>query len=93
MPKSFEEFHVWQKSREVAKYVYALTRKEAFSRDFTLFDQIKRSSTSIMYNLFEGFERGSNAEFIQFLFISKSSAGETKSQFYIAHDQDYITKI
>ena len=91
MPRSFEELPVWQKARELVKYVYTLTRKEAFSRDFTLVDQIRRSSSSVMYNIAEGFERGSNAEFIQFLYISKGSAGETRTQLYVAIDQDYIT--
>jgi four helix bundle protein len=91
MPKSFEELPVWQKARELVKYVYTLTRKESFSKDFTLVDQIRRSSTSVMYNISEGFERGSNTEFIQFLFISKGSSGETRSQFYVALDQGYIS--
>jgi len=91
MPKSFEELPVWQKARELVKYVYDLTRKEAFGRDFSLVDQIRRASTSAMYNIAEGFERGSNTEFIQFLYISKGSAGETRTQFYVAFDQKYIT--
>jgi four helix bundle protein len=91
MPKSFEEFPVWQKARELVKYVYDLTKKEPFSRDFSLVDQIRRASTSVMFNTAEGFERGSNTEFIQFLYIAKGSAGEARAQFYVALDQDYIT--
>jgi four helix bundle protein len=92
MPKSFEELPVWQKARELVNYVYKLTRKDAFSRDFSLVDQIRRSSASVMNNIAEGFERGSNTEFIQFLYISKGSAGETRTQLYIASDQEYISK-
>jgi four helix bundle protein len=91
VPKSFEELPVWQKARELVKYIYDLTKKEAFSRDFSLVDQIRRSSTSVMFNTAEGFERGSNTEFIQFLYISKGSAGETRAQLYVALDQEYIT--
>jgi four helix bundle protein len=91
MPKSFEELPVWQKARELVKYVYDLTKREPFCRDFSLVDQIRRSSTSVMFNTAEGFERGSNTEFIQFLYISKGSAGETRAQFYVTLDQDYIT--
>ncbi|MBM4330700.1 MAG: four helix bundle protein [Deltaproteobacteria bacterium] len=91
MPKSFEELPVWQKAREMVKYVYDLTKKELFCRDFSLVDQIRRSSTSVMYNISEGFERGSNTEFIQFLFIAKGSAGEARAQFYVALDQEYIS--
>lgn len=92
MPKSFEELPLWQKARELVNYVYKLTRKDAFSRDFSLVDQIRRSSASVMNNIAEGFERGSNTEFIQFLYISKGSAGETRTQLYIALDQEYISK-
>jgi four helix bundle protein len=91
MPKSFEELPVWQKARELVKYVYDLTKKEPFCKDFSLVDQIRRASTSVMFNTAEGFERGSNTEFIQFLYIAKGSAGETRAQFYVALDQDYIT--
>jgi four helix bundle protein len=91
MPKSFEELPVWQKAREIVKYVYGFTKKEPFCKDFSLVDQMRRSSTSVMFNTAEGFERGSNAEFIQFLYIAKGSAGETRAQFYAALDQDYIT--
>ncbi|MEW6586641.1 MAG: four helix bundle protein [Nitrospirota bacterium] len=91
MPKSFEELPVWQKARALVNHIYALTKKEAFSRDFSLVDQIRRASGSVMNNIAEGFERGSNAEFIQFLYISKGSAGETRTQLYIALDQNYVT--
>ncbi|MCX8031574.1 MAG: four helix bundle protein [Thermodesulfovibrionales bacterium] len=92
MPKNFEELPVWQKSRELVNYIYSLTRKDVFNRDFSLVDQIRRASASVMSNIAEGFERGSNAEFIQFLYISKGSAGEVRTQLYIAFDQGYISK-
>ncbi|NWF92971.1 MAG: four helix bundle protein [Syntrophaceae bacterium] len=91
MPKTFEELPVWQKARELVQYVYDLTKKEPFCRDFSLVDQIRRASTSAMFNISEGFERGSNSEFIQFLYISKGSSGEVRTQFYVALDQKYIT--
>ena len=86
MAKSFEDLPVWQRARELVKYIYTLTRKEAFSRDFSLVDQIRRSSASVMNNIAEGFERDGNKEFIQFLYITKGSSGEIKSQLYRALD-------
>lgn len=91
MARTFEDLPVWQKARELVKYIYQITAKGTFSKDSSLVDQIRRASTSVMSNIAEGFERGSNAEFIQFLYISKGSAGETRTQLYIARDQGFIT--
>lgn len=93
MPKSFEDLPVWRRSRELVQYIYNVTKKEAFSKDFSLVDQIRRAGTSVMSNIAEGFERGSNSEFIHFLYIAKGSAGETRTQLYIAFDQGYIAPV
>ena len=45
-----------------------------------------------MSNIAEGFSRKSNKEFIQYLYIAKSSAAEVQSQLYVALDQAYITQ-
>jgi four helix bundle protein len=88
----FEDIIAWQKARELCKLINVLTDKQKFSKDFKLISQIKGSSGSAMDNIAEGFERGGNKEFIQFLFISKGSAGETRSQLYRALDNNYITE-
>ena len=88
----FEDLKSWQKARELCNEIYSLTEKERFNRDFSLRDQINRSSGSVMDNIAEGFDRNSNKEFKQFLFISKGSCSEVKSQLYRALDRKYITK-
>ncbi len=87
----YEEIQGWQKARELTKFIYAITKQRAFARDFGLKDQIRRAAISTMSNIAEGFERGGKAEFIHFLSIAKSSAGEVQSQLYAALDQEYIT--
>jgi len=92
MAKTFEEMPVWQKARELVNFIYRVTRKQDVCKDFSLVDQIRRAVISVMSNIAEGFERGSNTEFIQFLFIAKGSAGEVRTQLYIAFDLGYITQ-
>lgn len=87
----FEDIKAWQLARELCKQINELTQYAAFSKDFKLVGQIKGSSGSVMDNIAEGFERGGNKEFVQFLSISKGSAGEVKSQLYRVLDNKYIT--
>ena len=51
--KNFEDLDCWKKARELAGYIYELTRKEKFSRDFGLRDQIQRATGSVMHNIIE----------------------------------------
>ena len=86
----FEDLECWQATRELTKYVYKLTKKEEFSRDFELVRQIRKSSVSSMGNTAEGFHRNSNKDFMRFLGYSRSSIAETISHSYVAFDQEYI---
>lgn len=90
MARSFEEMEVWRTARELVKLVYDITMKPQFCKDYSLVEQIRRASVSAMSNIVEGFERGLNTEFIQFLYIAKGSAGEVRTQLYVALDQGYI---
>ena len=90
--KRFEDLEVWKDSRIVDKKIFDLTCGEKFKFDYEFVRQIRKSSGSCMDNIAEGFERGSNKEFIQFLYISKGSIGESRSQSYRALDRGYITE-
>ena len=89
---NFEKLNIWQNARELVKMIYGFTRQEKFTKDYSLIGQITRASVSIMSNIAEGFERGSNKEFIQFLYIAKGSCGEVRSQIYVAFDLRYISE-
>lgn len=88
MAKSFEELYIWKRSRHLSNEIF---------KDFETFkifgfrDQIMRATLSIMNNISEGFERGSDRDFIKFLYYSKGSAAEVRSMLYLALDRNYIS--
>ena len=90
--KRFEDMEIWKMARKLCKDIYELSIQQEFRKNYSLVDQIRRSSGSVMDNIAEGYERDGHKEFIQFLYISKASAGETRSQLYRAYDCKLITK-
>ena len=89
----FEEIAAWQEARKLVRMVYEVIRKsKEFQKDFRLVNQIQDASVSTMSNIAEGFSRKGNKEFMQFLFISKSSASEVQSHLYVALDQGYVAE-
>jgi four helix bundle protein len=89
----FEDLDIWKEARVLCKVIFEITSIDPFNIDFKFRDQIRASSGSIMDNIAEGFERGGNKEFINFLGFAKGSCGETRSQSYRAFDFGYIDKI
>ena len=87
---SFEEIKAWIKARELNSEIYVISNKGLFKTDYDLKSQIRRSCISISSNIAEGFERETTKEFIRFLFVAKGSAGEFRSQLYLAKDLNYI---
>ncbi len=85
-----EDIDAWKKAREMARQIYRVTATGQFARDFGLRNQIREASVSVMSNIAEGFERGGDKEFRQFLAYAKGSAGEFKAQLYVALDVGYL---
>jgi four helix bundle protein len=85
----FENVLSWQKSKELAIYIYKLFDD---SRDFGFRDQIQRAVISISNNIAEGFERASGKELRYFLYIAKGSCGEVRSMANIALELNYISR-
>ena len=90
--KCFEDVEAWKLAREFYNVIGNFIEEGRFKKNFSLIDQIERSSGSVMDNIAEGFERGSRGEFIVFLGYAKGSAGEARSQLYRAFDRKYISK-
>ncbi len=86
----FEDVRAWQQARELSNLVYGLTEQGRFAKDFRLRDQIQGATGSIMHNIAEGFDDGSDAEFIRFLKYARRSASEVQSEIYLALDRKYV---
>ena len=86
----FEEINAWQETKKLTNMVYEVTKHQNFAKDFGLRDQIRRATISIMSNIAEGYESQSKDDFVRFLYYAKRSAGEVRSELYVARDQKYL---
>ena len=88
MGRSFENLRIWIEARAFVVEIYSLMKD---NRDFGFKDQIQRASVSIMNNIAEGSESGSDRTYIRYLNISKGSCSEVKSMLYLCEDMKYCT--
>ena len=86
----FEDLQSWQRARQLTNLVYDLTEHPKFTKDFRLSNQIQGAAGSVMHNIAEGFDSGTNTEFVRFLKMSRRSASEVQSELYLALDRKYI---
>ena len=85
----FEEIISWKKAKELNIIIYSLG---LLKNDHSFRDQLQRASVSIMNNIAEGYERQTNKEFRNFLYIAKGSCGELRSMLYLALELHYISQ-
>lgn len=90
--KLFTDLKIWQRARAWSKAIFTDTKNAAFARDYRLVHQVNDSSDSVMSNIAEGFGRGTQGEFIQFLGYAIGSLNETQSHLCAAYDREYLTK-
>lgn len=90
--EKFEDIEAWKEARELTEEVYRITKTKAFDRDIGLREQLRRAAVSVMANIAEGFDCGSDREFVKFLGYSMRSASELQSHLYVALDQKYLSR-
>ena len=86
---SFESLRVWQNARDLVNLVYDLMED---NKNYGFRDQIQRASVSIMNNIAEGYESGTDAKYANFLHIAKGSCSEVRSMLYVCLDRKYCSK-
>ena len=90
MDRSFEGLRVWQQSRTFVNSIYDIMEQV---RDYGFRDQIQRAAVSIMNNIAEGAESGSDAKYVNFLQISRGSCSEVRSMLYLCLDRKMIDQV
>lgn len=85
----FEDILSWKKASELTVGIYQILKS---NKDYSFKDQIQRASVSIMNNIAEGFERHSNKDFMNFLYIAKGSCGETRSMLVLGNKLGYFNQ-
>jgi four helix bundle protein len=75
----FEDMPVWQGASDLAYGIYNFTKERFYGQSGDLRDQLRRAALSVSNNIAEGFERGSTAELLAFLYIARGSCGEVRS--------------
>ena len=87
--RNFESLRVWQNARIFVNAVYDMM---ADNKDWGFRDQIQRASVSIMNNIAEGFESGSDAKYVNFLNMAKGSCSEVRNMLYLCKDRHFCTE-
>ncbi len=85
--QSYKELLVWQKSIELVKIVYRITKQFPQSEMYALASQMQRSAISIPSNIAEGWSRNHKLEFARFLSIAYASGAELETQLFIAQSE------
>ena len=89
----YKDLNVWKESIVLVEDVYRLVKKFPKEEQYALSNQIRRAVVSIPSNIYEGANRNTNKEFIQFLYIALGSASEVETQLIIAGRLEYITDV
>lgn len=89
---NFHELKVWNRAKELAIFVYKISREGKLARDYGLRDQIRRCAISIPSNIAEGDELDTDRQSIKYFHIAKGSSAELLTQSIIAYEIGYLAK-
>jgi len=90
--RSFKDLIVWQKSFQLVKEIYDITKDFPKDEVYGLSQQMKRCSVSIPSNIAEGYGRQYNKEYTQFLSMAYGSLCELETQYLLSVDLKYSKK-
>lgn len=89
--KTYRDLVVWQRSTELAKEIYLLTRKFPRFELYGLADQLRRAAVSVPSNIAEGQAQRDVSLFKLHLHHALGSLAELDTQLHLARDFEYLT--
>lgn len=81
----YKQLKVWQKAMDLTMEIYRLVKFLPREETYALSDQLRRAVVSIPSNIAEGHGRGTDKEFIKFLWIARGSLLEVETQLIICN--------
>jgi len=90
--EAFEDIEAWKAARTLSRAVHEATRARPPAMDEDLKRQMRKAAISSMANIAEGFDAGTDPEFVRFLRMARRSATEVQSHLYVALDEKYVKK-
>lgn len=89
---NFQDLKVWQRAKDLAVFIYRITGQGAFSKDFSLKDQIRKAAVSIPSNIAEGNDLRTDKQSVNYFYIARGSSAEVLTQIIISFEINYIDK-
>ncbi len=90
---NFQDLKVWQRAKDLAVYIYRITGKGEFNKDFSLKDQIRKASVSIPSNIAEGNDLRTDKQSVNYFYIARGSSAEVLTQAIISFEINYIDEV
>jgi four helix bundle protein len=90
--RSVEELLVYQKALDAAHAVSAILKRPCFGKDLKLRDQLGAASERTASVIAEGFSQSTDRHFASYLYRSRGSSNEIRTQFKVALKRGYITE-
>ena len=87
----YRRLDVYKNAKALAIHINELIKAFPVEERYALSSQLRRASTSIMFNIAEGFGRYSTNERLRFLEIANGSLMETSSELELAECYHYIS--
>ena len=89
---SFEKLECWQQARQLAVWIYQVTKQLPQDEKFGLVSQMRRSAISIASNIAEGTSRKTAKDQSHFSTITYSSTVELLNDLIISYDLSFISQ-